>query len=79
MPQYLRAVPLVALIALGWYRPQVAGWTLIVLGAVFAALYAATVPNIQLVPTALIALIFFVPIILSGYVFLQSHKKSLPA
>lgn len=69
----LRIVPVIALVCLGWYRPQVAGWALIVLGIVFAGLYAATVKDLQPIPTAIVAILFCIPLILSGASFIKSH------
>lgn len=76
MQHYVRALPIAGLIALSWYRPQVGGWALITLGAVFAALYAMSIPTIQLLPTLAIALLIFLPIVGSGYLFLRAHKKT---
>jgi hypothetical protein len=73
----LRVVPVVALAALGWFRPQVAGWALVVLGIVFAGLYASTVRDLQLVPTLVVAILFCIPLIVSGALFLRAHQKSL--
>lgn len=72
----LRIFPVVALVALGWFRPQVAGWALIVLGIVFAGLYAATVRDLQIVPTAIVAALFCIPLIASGVLFLKSNQSA---
>ncbi|HEY4487299.1 MAG TPA: hypothetical protein VI483_00880 [Candidatus Paceibacterota bacterium] len=73
---YLRAIPIAGLVALSWYRPQVGGWALIALGMIFAALYVTNVPTIQLLPTLAIALLIFLPIVGSGYLFLRAHTKT---
>ena len=72
----LRVAPIAALIALGWYQPQTAGWALIVLGILFAGLYAVSVDDLRIVPTAGVAVLFCLPLISSGALFLQAHHRS---
>ncbi|RJQ35026.1 hypothetical protein C4568_01750 [Candidatus Parcubacteria bacterium] len=72
----MRVTPIIALVLLGWYRPQVAGWALIVLGIVFAGFYAATVQDLQLVPTIIVAVLFCIPLIASGALFVRAHYGS---
>ncbi|HEY4520951.1 MAG TPA: hypothetical protein VJL57_00970 [Candidatus Paceibacterota bacterium] len=72
----LRVVPIATLAALGWYRPQVAGWALIVIGIIFAGLYATAVQDLQLIPTIIVAIIFCLPLIASGVIFLRAHQQA---
>src|SRR3989344_3146643 len=73
---YLRALPIVGLVVLAWLRPQIGGWALIALGFVFAILYAVNVrTEFQLLPSLAILLVFFVPIVGAGYLFLRAHKN----
>lgn len=73
----LRIVPIAALIALGWYQPQVAGWAFIVLGILFAGLYAVSVDDLQILPTVGVAVLFCLPLISSGVLFIRAHHMCL--
>ncbi|HEY4527316.1 MAG TPA: hypothetical protein VJK53_05750 [Candidatus Paceibacterota bacterium] len=71
----LRILPIAALVALGWSRPQVAGWALIVLGIIFGGLYGSTVQDLQIIPTVIVAILFCIPLIASGVFFLRAHQN----
>ncbi len=76
---YLRALPVGVLLALGYFRPQVAGIALVALGFFFGGIYGATVEDLQLVPTVIIAIIFVIPLLVSGYLLIRAHQSTLPA
>lgn len=71
---YLQVSPVVALVVLGWYKPKIAGRVLIALGLIFGGLYLFALNSLTLATVAVVELIVFAPILLSGYLFLRAAR-----
>lgn len=75
---YVQALVPLAALALAWWNPRIGGATLVALGIVVGAWYAAEASHVQLITVALVELIAFVPLIVSGALFLTSTKYEPP-
>ena len=71
------AVPLVA-IALAWWQPRIGGAILAALGLTVGIWYFVEASHLRLVVIALVELIAFVPLVLSGLLFLYSTRYEAP-
>ena len=65
------AVPIAAL-ALAWWQPRIGGDTLLAIGIIASVWYAASAANQQWPTTLIVVGIAFVPIIISGALFLRA-------
>lgn len=72
-PHYLQAAFVIALIAIGWRFPLPGAYALIVLGIAGGALYALA-NDFPLTTIALVELIVFLPLVLSGMCFLRTAR-----
>src|SRR3989338_3935022 len=72
---YLQAASIAGLIIVGWWRPQVAGWALISLSLLFSLIYFVEIyGQLQIVPSLVVALIFFLPILFAGGLFVYGSR-----
>ena len=73
---YLQAIPVAGFVGLGWWRPQIAGYGLIALSILFVILYATRIDFLSLGATVAVGVIFFLPLVASGLLFLKAHTDS---
>jgi len=71
---YIQVAPLIALVVLGWYSPKFTGYLLVGAGCVLVVFYALSVNHIPLWSAMLVEVIVFVPVVVSGILFLQASK-----
>ena len=73
---FLQAAAIIALVVLASRKPFLGGWALISLALLFALTYSIEIYNtFQLVPSLFVALLFFVPIIVSGGLFIYVSTR----
>lgn len=74
----VQLAPLVALIALGWRAPRLAGWLLIVIGALIAGAYLwmAEGTNAGAVERALVGGLFLLPPVIGGALFVAASRRT---
>ena len=67
-------VPIALLAAYGWYAPRPAGFVLIFGGIALMILYAiSAIGSVSGLTIALVELVIFVPLVISGFCFLKSE------
>jgi hypothetical protein len=73
---YVQVAPLIALVILGWYWPDFAGYALITSGLVFGGWYATSISTLPLLVIGLVELVVFVPVLCAGYFFLRADQEA---
>lgn len=69
---YVQAAPLIVLAILAWYYPRVGGYALIASAIIVGALFAFYSRSQDIFTTAVVELILFFPILLSGIFFMRA-------
>lgn len=73
---YGQLVPIALLTIFGWYTPRPVGFVMIFAGIALMILYAISAHgSVTLAAIALVEVIVFIPMILSGFSFLRSQNR----
>ncbi len=69
---YLQALIPIGVVLLAWWKPRVGGYVFIALGLLLGIAYPIGASHQPLATTALVELIVFIPMAVSGYFFLRA-------
>lgn len=73
---YLQALVPIGAVLLAWRMPRVGGYFFIALGLLLGVAYPIGASHQPLATTALVELVVFVPMAVSGYLFLRASKDA---